>query len=77
MSVVRSCGVILVLLLVVVLACAPVVRAQAPAAPLAPAARPAQASAGNAEAGRKLWVSYGCWQCHGYEGKGDGQAAAQ
>lgn len=65
MSVVRSCGVVLVLLLVV-LACTPVVRAQASA----PAARPAQASAGNAEAGRKLWVSYGCWQCHGYEGQG-------
>ena len=67
MSVVRSCGVVLVLLLVVVLACAPVVRAQASAVP---PTQPAQASAGNAEAGRKLWVSYGCWQCHGYEGQG-------
>jgi mono/diheme cytochrome c family protein len=70
MSVVRSCGVVLVLLLVVVLACAPVVRAQASAEPAAPPARPVQASTGNAEAGRKLWVSYGCWQCHGYEGQG-------
>ena len=66
MGVVRCCGVVLVLLLVV-LACAPVVRAQAPAAP---AVKPAQASTGNADAGRKLFVSYGCWQCHGYEGQG-------
>ena len=29
------------------------------------------APAGNAETGKKLWVvSYGCWQCHGYEGQG-------
>jgi ubiquinol-cytochrome c reductase cytochrome c subunit len=34
----------------------------APAAPAAPA--------GNAETGKKLFVSYGCWQCHGYEGQG-------
>ena len=66
MSVVRCCGVVLVAMS----ACAPIVRAQASAAPAAPAARPAQASAGDAEAGRKLWVSYGCWQCHGYEGQG-------
>jgi mono/diheme cytochrome c family protein len=34
-------------------------------------APPAQAApAGNAETGRKLYVSYGCWQCHGYEGQG-------
>lgn len=63
MSVVRCCGVLLVALS----ACVPVVRAQASAAP---AAKPAQAGAGNAEDGRKLWVSYGCWQCHGYEGQG-------
>lgn len=25
---------------------------------------------GNAEEGRKLFVSYGCYQCHGYEGQG-------
>ena len=25
---------------------------------------------GNAETGRKLWASYGCWQCHGYEAQG-------
>ena len=38
----------------------------------APAAAPATgaAPAGNAETGKKLFVSYGCWQCHGYEGQG-------
>jgi mono/diheme cytochrome c family protein len=36
-----------------------------PAAPAAPAA-----PAGNVETGKKLWVSAGCWQCHGYEGQG-------
>jgi mono/diheme cytochrome c family protein len=25
---------------------------------------------GNAETGRKLYVSYGCYQCHGYEAQG-------
>jgi mono/diheme cytochrome c family protein len=34
----------------------------APAAPAAPA--------GNVDTGKKLWVSVGCWQCHGYEGQG-------
>jgi ubiquinol-cytochrome c reductase cytochrome c subunit len=29
-----------------------------------------QAPAGNVETGKKLWVSVGCWQCHGYEGQG-------
>ena len=33
-----------------------------PAAPAAPA--------GNIETGKKLWVSVGCGQCHGYEGQG-------
>ena len=28
------------------------------------------APAGNAEAGKKLYVSYGCYQCHGYEAQG-------
>jgi mono/diheme cytochrome c family protein len=40
--------------------------AQAPA----PAAQAAPAPAGNADTGKKLFVSYGCWQCHGYEGQG-------
>lgn len=36
----------------------------------APAAQAAPAPAGNADTGKKLFVSYGCWQCHGYEGQG-------
>jgi ubiquinol-cytochrome c reductase cytochrome c subunit len=36
----------------------------------APATPQASAPAGNAEAGRKLYVSYGCYQCHGYEAQG-------
>ena len=27
-------------------------------------------AAANVEEGRKLFVSYGCYQCHGYEGQG-------
>src|SRR5436190_23834902 len=42
-----------------------VVTAQAPA----PAAAPA-APAGNADTGKKLFVSFGCYQCHGYEAQG-------
>ena len=44
------------------------VAAQAPAQQARPAA-PA-APAGNADNGKKLFVSYGCYQCHGYEGQG-------
>lgn len=32
--------------------------------------QPAAAPAGNAETGKKLYVSYGCYQCHGYEAHG-------
>jgi len=28
------------------------------------------AAVGNADAGKKLFVSYGCYQCHGYEAQG-------
>ncbi|OFW16405.1 MAG: hypothetical protein A3H29_14040 [Acidobacteria bacterium RIFCSPLOWO2_02_FULL_67_21] len=42
---------------------AAVLTAQAPA-------QPAAAPAGNADTGKKLFVSNGCWQCHGYEGQG-------
>jgi ubiquinol-cytochrome c reductase cytochrome c subunit len=35
-----------------------------------PAPQPKTAPAGNAEAGKKLYVSYGCYQCHGYEAQG-------
>lgn len=41
-------------------------RNQAPALPQPAAAAPA----GNAELGRKLFVSYGCYQCHGLEAQG-------
>jgi mono/diheme cytochrome c family protein len=36
----------------------------------APAPQTPAAPAGNADTGKKLYVSYGCWQCHGYEGQG-------
>ena len=36
--------------------------AQAPAAGAKPA--------GNVDRGKKLFTSYGCYQCHGYEGQG-------
>jgi|SRR5688572_3056534 len=35
-----------------------------------PAPQQSAAPAGNAETGRKLFVSYGCYQCHGYEAQG-------
>ena len=34
-----------------------------------PAPQPAP-PAGNADEGKKLFVSYGCYQCHGYEAQG-------
>ena len=42
-----------------------IAAAQAPK-PAAPAAAPA----GNADTGKKIYVSIGCYQCHGYEGQG-------
>jgi mono/diheme cytochrome c family protein len=44
------------------------IGAQEPAAAAKPAAQ--AAPPGNAETGKKLWVSIGCWQCHGYEAQG-------
>lgn len=44
-----------------------VVTAQTPS-PAQPAA--AAEPRGNAAAGRKLYVSHGCYQCHGYEAQG-------
>jgi len=35
-----------------------------------PAPSPNTAPAGNAETGKKLFVSYGCYQCHGHEAQG-------
>lgn len=52
------------LLLVVLLGLVAVTRLSAQATP-----QPA-APTGNAEAGKKLFVSYGCYQCHGYEAQG-------
>ena len=45
---------------------AAVVTAQTPT----PQDRTAQAPAGNVDTGKKLYVSYGCYACHGYEGQG-------
>ena len=62
---------VVAIILVVGLATAARMSAQAPATPAStPQARAAQAPAGNAEAGKKLFVSYGCYQCHGYEAQG-------
>ena len=47
------------------LALAVSVAAQGPAAAPQPAA-----PAGNADAGKTLFVNYGCYQCHGYEAQG-------
>jgi len=58
-----------VIVLVAGLATAVGVSGQTPA-PARPAPAPQVASAANAEAGRKLFVSYGCYQCHGYEAQG-------
>ena len=44
-------------------------QAPAPAPPAAAQAAPA-APPGNAANGRKLFVSFGCYQCHGYEAQG-------
>ena len=45
--------------------------AAAGAAAQTPARTPAQTTpAGEADTGKKLFVSLGCWTCHGYEGQG-------
>jgi mono/diheme cytochrome c family protein len=46
----------------------PASATQGQTAPAPPSA--AAAPAGNAETGRKLFVSIGCYQCHGYEAQG-------
>ena len=48
------------------------VAARTPAAqtPAAQTPAPPAAPAGNAETGKKLYVSYGCYQCHGHEAQG-------
>ena len=57
----------LVLLLTFLLP-APAAQAQQAAKPVPTPA--AQQPSANVEAGRKLFVSYGCYQCHGYEAQG-------
>jgi len=47
----------------------------APNAGAAPAANAQAAPAGNAENGKKIFSSYGCYQCHGYEAQGGGAGA--
>lgn len=42
----------------------------APNAGAAPAANAQAAPAGSAENGKKIYSSYGCYQCHGYEAQG-------
>ena len=49
-------------ILLIVVTMASVSAAQTPAAPGGQSA----ASAGNAENGRKIFTSYGCYQCHNY-----------
>jgi mono/diheme cytochrome c family protein len=36
----------------------------------AQSSKPSAEPAGNAQSGRKLFVKYGCYECHGYEGQG-------
>jgi mono/diheme cytochrome c family protein len=46
-------------------------RGQGAAPPSAPAAPNAQAApSGNADNGKKIYSSYGCYQCHGYAAQG-------
>jgi ubiquinol-cytochrome c reductase cytochrome c subunit len=41
-----------------------------------PASRPNTTTpAGNAVNGKKIYVSYGCYECHGYEGQGGAAGA--
>jgi ubiquinol-cytochrome c reductase cytochrome c subunit len=35
----------------------------------------AQAPAGNADNGKRLFTKYGCWECHGYQGQGSSAGA--
>jgi ubiquinol-cytochrome c reductase cytochrome c subunit len=52
------------LLVALVILAGMVSNAQAPQPPANPA------SAGSVDAGKKLYVSIGCYQCHGYEAQG-------
>lgn len=37
---------------------------------------PVSAAAGNVQNGKRIYASYGCFQCHGYEGQGSKQTGA-
>jgi len=58
------------ILLTGILLAAVVAAAQTPATPPRPAA-----PAGNVDTGKKLYLSTGCWQCHGFEGQGGAAGA--
>ena len=62
-------GPVKILLTLAAVATAAVMSVAAAQAPATPPAAPA-APPGNAETGKKLFVSVGCYQCHGYEGQG-------
>jgi mono/diheme cytochrome c family protein len=36
----------------------------------APSSKPVDAQSGNADNGKRLFVKYGCYECHGREGQG-------
>lgn len=44
--------------------------AQAPTAPRSSGPAAASVPTGTVDEGQKLYASYGCYQCHGYEGQG-------
>lgn len=43
---------------------------------MGPAAQAPISAAGNAQNGKRIYTSYGCFQCHGYEGQGSKQTSA-
>ena len=61
----RAAGIAAMAALATGLMLSPAARAQAPAG-----AKPDAAATGNADNGKKLFKTYGCYQCHGYEGQG-------
>ena len=56
--------------LFVITAAGPLAAGAGQQAAPAPQQQNANAPAGNAANGRKLFVSFGCYQCHGYEAQG-------
>lgn len=67
----------LALALIVVVGLAGVVGVAGQALLAQPAAPATGTPAANAVDGRKLFVSYGCYQCHGYEGQGSTATGAR